>query len=38
MSGPDAALPAHVKVTRGHSPRAQHAGRFSDDEFDELVE
>jgi hypothetical protein len=33
---PDAPLPAHVKVTRGH-PRAKNLQvRFRDDEFDEL--
>jgi hypothetical protein len=35
-SDPDAPLPAHVKVTRGH-PRAKNLQvRFRDDEFDEL--
>lgn len=34
-SDPNAALPAHVKVTRGH-PRARNLQvRFRDDEFDE---
>ncbi len=34
---PDAALPAHVKVTRGH-PRAKNLQvRFREDEFDELT-
>jgi hypothetical protein len=36
-SDPDAPLPAHVKVTRGH-PRAKNLQvRFREDEFDELV-
>ncbi|WP_256839340.1 hypothetical protein [Ornithinimicrobium faecis] len=36
-SDPDAPLPAHVKVTRGH-PRARNLQvRFRDDEFAELV-
>ena len=35
-SDPNAPLPAHVKVTRGH-PRAKNLQvRFRDDEFDEL--
>jgi len=36
-SDPDAPLPAHVKVTRGH-PRARNLQvRFRDNEFEELV-
>ena len=36
-SDPDAPLPAHVKVTRGH-PRARNLQvRFRDDELKELV-
>jgi len=36
-SNPDAPLPAHTKVIRGH-PRAKNLQvRFRDDEFDELV-
>jgi hypothetical protein len=36
-SDPDAPLPAHVKVTRGH-PRAKNLQvRFRADEYDELV-
>lgn len=36
-SDPDAPLPAHVKVTRGH-PRARNLQvRFRDDEFAELA-
>lgn len=36
-SDPDAPLPSHVKVTRGH-PRAKNLQvRFRDDEFDELA-
>ncbi len=37
MSDPNAPLPSHVKVTRGH-PRARNLQvRFRDDEFDELT-
>lgn len=37
-SDPNAPLPAHVKVTRGH-PRAKNLQvRFREDEFDELTE
>ena len=37
-SDPNAPLPAHVKVTRGH-PRAKNLQvRFRDDEFDELTQ
>lgn len=36
-SDPEAPLPAHVKVTRGH-PRARNLQvRFRDDEFEELA-
>jgi hypothetical protein len=36
-SDPNAPLPAHVKVTRGH-PRAKNLQvRFRDDEYDELA-
>lgn len=36
-SDPDAPLPSHVKVTRGH-PRARNLQvRFREDEFDELA-
>jgi hypothetical protein len=36
-SDPNAALPAHVKVTRGH-PRARNLQvRFREDEFEELT-
>lgn len=36
-SDPDAALPAHVRVTRGH-PRAKNLQvRFRDDEFHDLT-
>jgi hypothetical protein len=36
-SDPNAPLPSHVKVTRGH-PRARNLQvRFRDDEFDELT-
>ena len=36
-SDPDAPLPGHVKVTRGH-PRARNLQvRFRDDEFDQLT-
>ena len=36
-SDPESALPAHVKVTRGH-PRARNLQvRFREDEFDELT-
>lgn len=36
-SDPNAPLPAHVKVTRGH-PRARNLQvRFRDDEFDEVT-
>jgi hypothetical protein len=36
-SDPDAPLPVHVKITRGH-PRAKNLQvRFRDDEFDELA-
>jgi hypothetical protein len=36
-SDPEAPLPSHVKVTRGH-PRARNLQvRFRDDEFDELA-
>ena len=37
-SDPNALLPSHVKVTRGH-PRARNLQvRFREDEFDELTE
>lgn len=37
-SDPNAPLPAHVKVTRGH-PRARNLQvRFREDEFDDLTE
>ncbi|WP_051549083.1 hypothetical protein [Nocardioides sp. URHA0032] len=37
ISEPDAPLPSHVKITRGH-PRARNLQvRFREDEFDELA-
>lgn len=36
-SDPDAPLPSHVKVTRGHPRTKNLQVRFRDDEFDELA-